>query len=163
VRTLAAFFGLALLAAAAAPASAADVALIGPAGQHRTITESELAHLAQVSEHIAFQTEHGPREADYAGAKLWDVLHAAKLTKSSHPRDLLREAIVVTGRDGYMVVVAMGEIQPDFEAKRIVLAQTKNGKPLPGGEVRLVVPGDRHGGRSVRDVVRVEVRRVGGQ
>ncbi|HVV94006.1 MAG TPA: molybdopterin-dependent oxidoreductase [Hyphomicrobiales bacterium] len=144
----------------AAPAFAADIDLVKPDGQHRTLTAADLAQLPAVSEHIAFQTEHGNRAADYAGPRLWDVLKAAGLAGNGPPRDLLRDALLVTGSDGYGVVVAMGEIIPEFEDKDVILAQKMNGQPLSGSEVRLAVPGDRHGGRSVRDVVRIEVKRL---
>jgi hypothetical protein len=158
-RLTVALAGLAL--AWAAPAFAADIDLIGPAGQHRAIAAADLAKLPAVSEHIAFQTEHGSRAADYAGPRLWDLLQSAGLAEAAAPRDLLRDAILVTGSDGYAVVIAIGEIEPHFEGKSIILAQKMNGAPLSGGEMRLAVPGDRHGGRSVRDVVRIEVRRLG--
>jgi hypothetical protein len=150
-----------LMLAWAAPALAADIDLVGPGGQHKTIAAVDLTKLPAVSEHIAFQTEHGDRAADYAGPRLWDLLQSAGMADAAAPRDLLRDAILVTGSDGYGIVVAMGEIEPHFEGKSIILVQKMNGQPLSGGEVRLAVPGDRHGGRSVRDVVRIEVRRLG--
>jgi DMSO/TMAO reductase YedYZ molybdopterin-dependent catalytic subunit len=54
----------------------------------------------------------------------------------------------------------MAEIDPAFEGKQILLADQVNGQPMPAGEIRLVVPGDRRGGRSVRDVVRIDIRNV---
>ena len=76
----------------------------------------------------------------------------------SEPRTRLRHTIVVTGRDGYAVVLALAEIDPEFEGKQVVLAYRRDGQPMNGHELRLVVPGDRRGGRSVRDVVRIDLR-----
>ncbi len=70
-------------------------------------------------------------------------------------RTRLRRNIVVTGRDGYAVTLALAEIDPEFEGKQVLLAYRRNGQPIEGNTLRLVVPGDRHGGRSVRDVVRI--------
>jgi len=40
----------------------------------------------------------------------------------SEPRTRLRHTIVVTGRDGYAAVLALAEIDPEFEGKQVVLA-----------------------------------------
>jgi hypothetical protein len=32
-----------------------------------------------------------------------------------------------------------------------------NGEPISGSGLRLIVPGERRGGRSVRDVVRIDI------
>ncbi|HEX4081153.1 MAG TPA: hypothetical protein VHX61_19995 [Rhizomicrobium sp.] len=47
---------------------------------------------------------------------------------------------------------------PDFEGKNVILAYAKDGKLAPADGIRLIVPGDHHGGRDVRDVVTIEVR-----
>ncbi len=64
----------------------------------------------------------------------------------------------MTGADGYTVAVAIGEMDPEFEGKSVILAYTKDGQKIPGTGLRLVVPGDQRGGRSVHDMVRVEIR-----
>lgn len=40
----------------------------------------------------------------------------------------------------------------------MLLAWRKDGQPMGAGELRLIVPNDKRGGRSVHDVVRIEVR-----
>jgi hypothetical protein len=55
-----------------------------------------------------------------------------------------------------VAVLALAEIDPEFEGKQVLLAFRRDGQPMPG-ELRLVVPGDRRGGRSARDVVRIEL------
>jgi hypothetical protein len=72
-------------------------------------------------------------------------------------RARLRRTIMVTGRDGYTAVLALAEIDPEFEGKQVVLAYRRDGKPIDGNALRLVVPGDRRSGRSVRDVVRIDL------
>jgi hypothetical protein len=141
-------------------ACAGDVRLVAPNGRTATLDPAALGHMLPVKTHISFLTEHGTEGADYTGATLGSVLQELGLITSTNPRDRERQAIVVTGHDGYTVVLAMAEIDPAFEGKQIVLADEVNGQPMPAGEIRLVVPGDRHGGRSVRDVARIEVRNV---
>jgi hypothetical protein len=54
-------------------------------------------------------------------------------------------------------VVALAELAPQFAGRPIQLADHLNGAPIPDQGLRLIVPGDRLGGRSVRDVVRIDV------
>ena len=63
---------------------------------------------------------------------------------------------MVRGGDGYAVALAIGEIDPAFENKQVVLADAQDGQPLAAA--RLVVPGDAKAGRSVRGVAAIEVR-----
>jgi DMSO/TMAO reductase YedYZ molybdopterin-dependent catalytic subunit len=67
------------------------------------------------------------------------------------------QTIIILGRDGYRAVLALAEIAPEFEAKQVILAERMDGKPLDAEHLRVVVPLDKRGGRSVRDVARIEV------
>jgi hypothetical protein len=137
-----------------------NVQLLAPNGRTATLDPAALAHMPSVKTDVSFLTEHGTETADYTGATLWSVLQQLGLIASTKPRDREKQAIVVIGHDGYAVVLAMAEIDPAFEGKQILLADQANGQAIPAGETRLVVPGDRRGGRSVRDVVRIEIRNV---
>jgi hypothetical protein len=141
-------------------AFAGDVQLLAPNRRAQTLDPAALEHMPSVTTHVSFLTEHGTQAADYTGATLWSVLQQLGLIISTNARDREKQAIVVTGHDGYAVVLAMAEIDPAFESKEVLLADQVNGQPMPAGEIRLVVPGDRHGGRSVRDVAQIEIRNV---
>jgi hypothetical protein len=96
----------------------------------------------------------------YSGVPLVDLL--AKLG-APHGKDLKSQAladyIVATGSDGYKSVVALGEIDPEFHPGMVLIADTMNGKPLDkAGPFRLVVSEDKRPARSVRNLVRVELR-----
>ena len=54
--------------------------------------------------------------------------------------------------------LAAGEIDPRYEGKSVILAYEGGEPPAASAALRLVVPGDAHGGRSVRDVATIEVR-----
>jgi DMSO/TMAO reductase YedYZ molybdopterin-dependent catalytic subunit len=111
---------------------------------------------ASESRQVTFQTEHGQESARYEGVPLLALLQHAGAA-SGAPKARLKRVITVTGRDGYTVALAWGEIDPDFEAEPVLLAYAKDGRPLPGGGLRLIVPGDKHGGRDVRDVTQITV------
>ncbi|MBS7539369.1 molybdopterin-dependent oxidoreductase [Ancylobacter lacus] len=111
---------------------------------------------------VAFQTEKGEERARYTGALLWDALAAAGLvaTQGKHPE--LHQFAVITGSDGYFVVVSLGEIAPDFGAVPMLLAYARDGAPLPPEQgLRLVVPGDSRGARSVRTLARLDILTLG--
>ena len=70
----------------------------------------------------------------------------------------MAKVLIATGRDGYTAALALAELDPVFEGKEVLIATTADGHAPEDGGLRLVVPGDQRGGRSVRDVVRIVVR-----
>jgi len=120
-------------------------------------TAAAIAKLPIVEDKISFWTDHGQLNAAFAGPLLWTVLNAAHAVGPANPKAAVRGYVLVTGSDGYTAVIALGEIAPAFEEKRVILAETMDGKPLGAGHLRVVVPGDARGGRSVRDVVSIAV------
>lgn len=141
-----------------APAGWAQVAVTGTVTKPLTLSAADLAADPLVTLHISFSTGHGTETADYAGVPLWTVLQRAGLVDSAAKGGHLRHGILVTGADGYGVLLSIGELDPDFANVQVILAVRKDGQPLAGDEgIRLVVPGDKKGGRSVRHVVKIEV------
>jgi hypothetical protein len=150
---------VASLALAGNDATAADQSIVIATSVEQThsIDPALVEQLPAVEEKISFLTGHGPEQATYTGALLWSVLEKSEMLGGDR-RAHLRRTITVTGRDGYAAVLALAEIDPEFEGKQVLLAYRRDGKPIDGNALRLVVPSDRHGGRSVRDVVRIELR-----
>jgi DMSO/TMAO reductase YedYZ molybdopterin-dependent catalytic subunit len=135
----------------------AQVAVTGAVAKPLTLTAADLAAEPQVTLHVTFNTSHGAETADYTGVPLWSVLQKAGLVDNPAKGGHLRNGILVTGADGYGALLSVGELDPDFANDGTILAVRKDGQPLQEG-VRLVVPGDKKGGRSVRHVVGVEVK-----
>jgi hypothetical protein len=140
----------------AGSAVAADdtVAVDGHAEHKLQLSVVDLKAMPQSAVDVTFETGHGPQSGHYAGALLWDVIQKAGITDEpgAKAKHHLQHALIVTGRDGYAVAVSVGEIDPDFANKTVILVDDGAGKG-----VRLIVPGDRKGGRDVRDVVRIEI------
>ncbi len=133
---------LALLASASA--RAADLTVAGPAGQTVSLTRAELDALPP-----------GPPQPHLAGPTLWSVLEKAGLVAPDfHAR--VRQTLLVTGQDGYSAALALGEIDPEFADKPVLLVLRRDDAALEAP--RLAIPGDKRGGRSVHDVVRIELR-----
>jgi DMSO/TMAO reductase YedYZ molybdopterin-dependent catalytic subunit len=85
------------------------------------------------------------------------LLDASGVIEGANQREQAHLVVRVTGADGYVAAIALGEISPLLADRPILLADELNGTPLPDHALRLVVPGDRLGARSVRDVVRIEI------
>jgi hypothetical protein len=136
---------------------AASIAVVAPSHPAVTLTLDELARLSTVQITVAFLTEHGVHQASFAGPLLWTVLQRAGAIDPAKPREEVSRSIVITGRDGYRAVLALAEIAPEFEGKQVLLAERMDDHDLGADHLRVVVPLDKRGGRSVRDVTRIEV------
>jgi hypothetical protein len=94
---------------------------------------------------------------------LTDLLNQAVIdVDPAVKNDILRKYVVVTGSDCYETILSVGEILSDFggSAQVLVAYATGDGQLLQTDEgmARLVVPGDKKGGRYVSNIVRITVR-----
>jgi hypothetical protein len=71
----------------------------------------------------------------------------------------LAETLLVEAADGYRVVFALAEIDPDFATREILLADKRDGKPLDEkqGPWRIVAPGDKRPARWIRQVTTFKI------
>jgi hypothetical protein len=116
-----------------------------------------IAALAHITQRVGFSSGRGEQQNEWTGPLLWDVLRLSGVVDGAGPRELAHLAVRVTGADGYSAVIALGEIAPQFAGRPVQLADQENAAPLPNRALRLIVPGDVVGGRSVRDVVRIDI------
>jgi Oxidoreductase molybdopterin binding domain len=107
---------------------------------------------------VSFQTARGIETSSYTGVLLWTLLGEAGGIDDPAKGAELRHIINITGRDGYLVVISTSEIAPDFGDKAAMIAYERDGEALGEKGLRVVMPGDKHGGRYVRDVVEIEVK-----
>lgn len=141
-----------LLAAIAGPAGAGDEAVLdGAVTRPLALSTSLLDGFPESGIDISFATSKGVEGGRYRGVLLWALVEQAGLAPLPGKNGAIRRTVLVTGRDGYQAALALAEIDPHYEGKAVLLAREADG-------LRLLVPGDRHGGRNVRDVVRIEVR-----
>jgi DMSO/TMAO reductase YedYZ molybdopterin-dependent catalytic subunit len=100
--------------------------------------------------------------ATYEGVTLAEILQKAGAPMGKLLRGkAMATYVLVTAKDGYRVVFALPELDPDFTdaSQKIILADTADGKPLPEkqGPVRIIVPQEKRGGRWIRMVESIEV------
>ena len=98
----------------------------------------------------------GPVAIDCKGPRLSALLDKAVPSLESRNNAALGHVVIITGDDGYAVALSFGELDPNYGGADPVLATDCSGKPLDAP--RLIVPGDKHAGRAVRGVVKLEVR-----
>lgn len=93
----------------------------------------------------------------YHGVSLWTLLSGLGLPTTPKNATLGMYA-VVTGSDGYRATLSLGEIDPNFGGKAAMVAYQMNGADLTTtGFARLVVPGEVKQGRSVSNLIAIEV------
>jgi DMSO/TMAO reductase YedYZ molybdopterin-dependent catalytic subunit len=97
----------------------------------------------------------GQAQQAWKGVPLRALLDKAGIIDEEGAGTALRHLILARGTDGYAVGIAIGEIDPRFEGKNVIIAYEQDGKPLDS--LRLIVPGDAHAGRGVRDLAEITV------
>ncbi|KJV34650.1 molybdopterin-dependent oxidoreductase [Luteibacter yeojuensis] len=103
---------------------------------------------------------HGDAPSAWQGVNLIDVLRAqgAPVGKALRGK-ALAEFVRITAADGYQVIFSLGELDPDFGGRKVVLVDRHEGKPLDAkdGPYRVVVPDDSRPARWIRNVTAIEL------
>lgn len=141
----------------------------GQVVNRRTFTLSDLQSLPATEVNASFLTGQGQENRTYVGVPLWNLIQAVGgLKPNPDPtvkNNSLRQYIVIEATDCYQIVLAVGEIQPNFEGKNVIVAYATKDDPssdpqLLGddlGFARLVIPGDKAGGRNIFHIRRIYV------
>jgi hypothetical protein len=136
-----------------------ELAVSGEGFAARTITAAELAALPRVT----VQTKTSNGVVNYEGVALFELLKFAKAPLQGEIRgDKLRLIVVAKAADGYRVVFALAELDPSIAPGTVIVADRRDGQPLPAAEgpLRIVAPGDKRPARSARQVQSITLKRV---
>ena len=146
-------------AAAQSPTPSSSAApvltLAGKVRQPQHWTLDDLRKMPAQHADVSYQTDRGPVTASFTGVLLWSLIDAAGGIDDAAKGAAIRHAIRITAKDGWVVVTSTGEIAPDFGGKQVLVAYERDGKPLD--DFRIVMPGDKHGGRNARDVTTIDI------
>jgi len=140
------------------PAQTTALLIDGKVKRAQRLSVDALHRLPAERVDVSFQTSHGTEKSSYTGVLLWRLLDEAGGIDDPAKGAELHHTISITARDGYTVVISTGEIAPDFGGKAAMIAYERDGVELGAQGLRVIMPGDRHGGRYVRDVVEMEVK-----
>jgi hypothetical protein len=105
-------------------------------------------------------TEENGTQAHYEGVALGDVLvkHGVALGRALRG-PVLAHYVLVKAADGYRAIYALPELDRTFNDRIVLLADRRNGAPLDAkaGPFRIVVPGEKHQARWVRQVTEIDL------
>jgi len=121
-----------------------------------TFDREALAMMPRTSVQAA--TNDGP-SGTWQGVALEDIVRRTCVASGDalSGRAIAR-LVRVTAANGYQVVFSAAELDPDFGNVEVILADTRDGKPLmQGGPFRLIVPKDKRTDRWVDHVTMIEV------
>ena len=126
----------------------------------KTFDQATLHQYESTKIEVVYGSGSGIESGSFVGVLLWDLINEAGVVVDPARRnDRLRKYVVISGSDGYQAVLALGEIIPDFGGQQVVVAYERDGQPLGAdqGVARLVVPGDKRGGRHVNRITHIAV------
>ena len=150
------FLSTLALAQQAAPAiPSTSVKLDGAVKTPATYTLAELSAMSSPSVTLNIQG-HDAASGSWKGVPLMALIEKVGTLEEKSHGAYLQHVIIARGTDGYGVAIAIGEIEPKFEGKQVIVAYQKDGAPL--SSLRLVIPGDTHAGRDVRDLAELTVK-----
>ncbi len=124
---------------------------------------NSLTDLPPAQENITYFAAGSVVSETFTGVLLWDLLNKPPVggivTDSTVKNDILHKVVIVTGTDCYQSVFGAGEFDPSFGGSQIMVAYATGGQSLgANGFARIVVPGDKAGGRFVSNIARIEVK-----
>ena len=135
-------FGIVFCLVLVAPALALSLQVLDIEGQTTTLTALEVLNMP----HTTVKVIDHDVPAQFEGIPLANVLASAKIQLGDTLRgQRMTEVLVVEAADSYRVAFALGELDPAFAARDIVLADEGDGKPLDAkqGPLRVVAAGDK--------------------
>jgi DMSO/TMAO reductase YedYZ molybdopterin-dependent catalytic subunit len=104
---------------------------------------------------------HDGSTHEYEGVTLASLLSKAGAPQAGDLRGKsMSLCVVAEGSDGYRTAFSLAELDADFAAESVLVADTADGKDLGAdqGPLRLVVPGDKRQGRWVRLLKSLSIR-----
>jgi hypothetical protein len=145
-------------AASSAPAAEElKLVIAGDVPMPVTLTAGDFAALPHEQAEV---TEMDGTKSTYEGVALQEILKKAGLSFGKQMRGKgLAGYVLAEAKDGYQVVFGMGELDPGLGGAKILVADKRDGKALfeYQGPIRLVVPADKEGARSVRMLKKLQV------
>jgi hypothetical protein len=129
----------------------------------QVLERSEIARLPHKTVKVK---SSGSKPAIYSGVPLQELLdHVGGMVSATRQQAELGGIVVLESVDGPPVLFALAEFDSALTDKRILLADSKDGKPLvaPEGPFRIIVPDEKEPRRWAKQVWAIYVVRVSGR
>jgi hypothetical protein len=133
-----------------------QVTVQGEAGKQVVLARADIEALP----HMKVTTNVAATPTMFEGVSLKAVLEKAGVGFGETLKGKrLASCLLVEAADGYRVVIALPELDPAFTDKQVVLAFSKDGKPLDDkeGPYRIVIPDEKRMARWVRQVTTLKI------
>lgn len=145
------------LSVAVAAQAQRSIDVVGLDGKKSTVSLSDLPRKTfDTADAAGIKTTH-------EGVALRDVLVKAGVPMGDALRGkALARVVLATAADGYQVAYAIAEIDAAFNEQVMLIADTRNGKPLLAdtGPLQMIVPQDKRPARWIRQLIQLEVRQL---
>jgi DMSO/TMAO reductase YedYZ molybdopterin-dependent catalytic subunit len=148
--------------ASSTPSASAALVVTGAVGQDVKLNLDDLRKLPRKS---VTTKGHDDQMHRYDGVPIAALLAKAGVPLGSALRGKsMALAVVAEGSDGYRAAFSLAELDDDFAAEAVLIADSVDGQPLGSdqGPLRLVVPGDKRQGRWVRMLKSITVVNLAG-
>lgn len=100
------------------------------------------------------------KDHKFSGVLLSEILAKAGATLGGALRgENLTKYVLAEASDGYQVIFALAELDPEFADRRVILASQMDGKPLPvaDGPYRIIVEGEKKPARCIKQLTEIKV------
>jgi hypothetical protein len=146
-----------LLVTAGCKLNAQTVKITGEGITPYILTKGEFTDMKQA---VIMAKAHDEKMHRYTGVPIADLLvKAGIMLGDSAKRKTIMSYVIVTAADNYRAIYSLGEIDPLFANRTIILADRADKKALPveEGPFQIIVPGEKKHARWIRQVVSIEV------
>jgi hypothetical protein len=153
-------FGIAVSGSSQGQQDRAALRLVGLDGVAHEVTPEEWGKLPRTT---VKAKDHGGAIVAFEGVAARELLKLVAAPLGPELRgQQLTVYIVAEGADGYKVVYAPAEFDPDFTDALILIADRKDGELLPSqeGPLRMVVPWEKRQARWVRQLTVLRLGRA---
>ena len=128
---------------------------------HAPLTLSPAAFHAIPRITITVHNSHTNATEAYSGVPLSTLLAKVNAPLGKELRgEAMTSYVLATGSDGYSVVLSLAEVDPDFHEGQVLVADTRDGKPLGNyGPFQLIVPDDKRPARWVHNLNSISLQK----
>lgn len=123
-----------------------------------SLSISDLSKMKRVD--VSMKDRDGKTQ-QYSGVPIFEILQQAGVTVGKELKgENLTKYMLVRCSDGYELVFSLAELDPSFTNRVVILADSKDGKPLADGigPFRLVAADENKSARSAHEVTNLIIR-----
>lgn len=121
----------------------------------------KLSEIQQFKQVEVKRADKDGKNHSYTGPSIYDILQKAGATLGKDLRGKnLTKYVLINASDGYQVVFALAELDPEFADRQIILATTIDDEPLGphDGPFRVIVQNEKKPARCIRQVTSIKVQ-----